>query len=266
MDIENAQSLNLKCSICKKYLNVAPVLTSEDGKINKCGRCQLKGPMLNHRNTLYESIGAKLTFPCINEECKERLTWHDVQRHERSCQFRKISCPFWNCREKDINFTLCNDTSHFENSHPGSVHKNNLNLSLSNILQLQSYMKLLIVNDLPYLIIVHCLKFGEMILIGVFNFDPKIYDYQIKMYSDKHSRRHIVFKERVLLYDECQHCLYCLQNLCTLDDHRYSKKYPETQKDKYKFYAKVDTLCTKTVLLTENIMFDIDIIENKDVK
>ncbi|VEN38557.1 unnamed protein product [Callosobruchus maculatus] len=266
MDIEQSQNQNLKCSVCNNYLNVAPVMTSDDGTVNKCGRCLFREPILNNRNTLYESIGAKLNFPCAHEDCTDRISWPEVQKHERSCRHRKIECPFWNCRDKGLDFVIMNDISHFETCHPGSLHKDKLTLSLQNVTHLQSFMKLLMVNDTPFLIMVHCIKFGEMVLIGVYNFDSKIYDYEIKMYSDQHNRRYLVFKERVFLYAEDQHCLYCLQNICELQTHRFSKKYPDMQKDKYKYYAKIDTMCTKNVLITENVLFEIVIREKQDVK
>ncbi|CAH1155570.1 unnamed protein product [Phaedon cochleariae] len=266
MDIEKTTSHNLKCSVCKNYLNVAPVLTSEDGKINKCGRCQLKGPVLNNRNSLYESIGAKLRFPCKNEECTDRMSWAEVQRHEKSCKHRKIECPFWNCREKDIKFVILNDISHFETNHPGSIHSgDNMTLNLKVITHHQSFMKLLVVDTIPFLMLIHCLKFGESLLIGLFNFNNKLYDYQLKIYSDKNSKRHSVFKENVLLYDEDQHCLYCLQNLCVMQNHVFSKRNPSSnQNEKYKFYSNIDVGATKTTLQTENLMIDVSIIEHQE--
>ncbi|XP_023015455.2 uncharacterized protein isoform X1 [Leptinotarsa decemlineata] len=264
MDIEKTANHNLKCSICKNYLNVAPVLASEDGKIIKCGRCQLKGPHLKNRNSLYESIGAKLNFPCMNKECSSRMSWNDVQRHEKSCKHRQISCPFWNCREKDIRFPINSDISHFETSHPGSIHYGSgITLNLKVITHLQSFMKLLVVNDVPFLVLIHCIKFGEEVLVGVFGFDSKAYEYHLKIHSDQHDRRHVFFKESTMLYDEDQHCLYCLQNLCVLQSHRYSKVHPENKKDIYKFYSNVTTLATKTLLQTENLLFDISIFESK---
>lgn len=265
MEVEKTQNNNLKCVVCQNYLNVAPVLTSEDGKISKCGRCQLKGPALTNRNSLYESIGANLSFPCAHEDCPKRMGWTEVQRHERTCSFRRIKCPFWNCRGKDITFMISSDISHFEQSHPGTVHKDALNVSLQNVVHLQSYMKLLTVDDVPFLVLIHCIKYGEMVLIGVFNFDSKIYNYEIKLSSEEHDRRYVIFKERVLLYTEESHCLYCLQNLCELRDHKYSKVHGDVnQKDKYKYFAKVDALCVKNVLLSKDVVFDISIVEVKD--
>ncbi|KAG5898252.1 hypothetical protein JTB14_029630 [Gonioctena quinquepunctata] len=264
MEIEKTPNHNLKCSICKNYLNVAPVLSSEDGKVTKCGRCQLKGPDLKNRNSLYEAIGAKLNFPCMNKECGGRMAWSEVQKHERSCKHRKIDCPFWNCREKDIRFTISSDISHFESCHPGSIHYgSNLTLNLKIITHLQSFMKLIVVNGMPFLMLIHCIKFGEEVLIGVFGFDGKSYEYQIKIHPDQHLRRYALFRESTLLYDEEQHCLYCLQNLCVMQSHKYSKRHPENKKDIYNFYSKVPVLETKTVLETENLLFDVSIVESK---
>ncbi|KAJ8970574.1 hypothetical protein NQ314_001098 [Rhamnusium bicolor] len=180
---------SLKCSVCKNFLNIAPVLTSEDGKINKCGRCNLKGPQLTNRNSLYEAIGAKLSFPCIYEQCKERLTWSEVARHEKSCKYRKITCPFWVCRDKNIEMNLLNDTSHFQSEHPGTVNSGTLTLNLTNIKHLQSFMKLLIVENVPYLVIIHTVGTGDRIWIGVFNFDSDFHDYQIKLYANKQLKK-----------------------------------------------------------------------------
>ncbi|KAJ8924985.1 hypothetical protein NQ315_001150 [Exocentrus adspersus] len=251
---------SLKCSVCKNYLNVSPVLTSEDGKINKCGRCNLRGPQLTNRNSLYESIGSKLSFPCINEDCKQRLSWHEVQRHEKSCAYRKICCPFWACRDKNIAMNLLSDAGHFKKEHPGILCEGKAALSLEDIKKHQSFMRLLTVDGLPYLVIIHALGTGERIWIAVFNFDSSQKSYQIKLYSDDKMRKCVIYKEPVVLYDENQHCLYCLQNLCNVETHRYSKRYPEAQKEKFKFYTKIDVLCTKNVLLSEEMRFEIRIV------
>ncbi|XP_018564086.1 uncharacterized protein LOC108905614 [Anoplophora glabripennis] len=262
MEISSSLNLhnNLKCSVCDNYLNIPPVLTSEDGKVNKCGRCNLKGPYLTNRNSLYESIGSKLNFPCINEQCKERLSWFEVERHEKSCPHRKIPCPFWACRDKDIQMNALNDISHFQTEHPGIMCNDKLTIDLNGIKRHNSFMKVLTVDSLPYLIIVHAVGTGERIWIGVFNFDTTRKDYQIKLYSGKQLRKCIIYKEPVTLYDENEQCLYCLQNLCSIETHKYSKNYSETQKEKFKFYTKVDVLCTKNVLLSEDMHFEISIV------
>ncbi|XP_057657719.1 uncharacterized protein LOC130894762 [Diorhabda carinulata] len=265
MDIERTQSHDLKCSICKNYLNIPPVLTSDDGKITKCGRCQYKGPILNNRNTLYESIGSKLRFPCMNPECKDRMSWNEVQRHERSCQFRRISCPFWNCRDKNISFILSNDVSHFETCHPGSMHYGPITLNFKVITHHQSFIKLLIINDTPFLMFIHCLKFGETaVLIGVFSCDNRQHDFEIKIRSDTDSNRFTLFKEKVPLYDEQQHCLYCLQNICFLEHHKFSKKHPDNQQQRYELYSNIDVAAAKSLLQTENLMFDISVTERRN--
>ncbi|KAJ8954030.1 hypothetical protein NQ318_004323 [Aromia moschata] len=251
---------SLKCSVCKNYLNIAPILTSEDGKTNKCGRCVLKGPNLTNRNSLYEAIGEKLSFPCIHENCAERLTWNQVEKHEKSCKYRKIVCPFWVCRDKNIEMNMSNDTNHFESEHPGTVQRGLITLSLANVAQLQSMMRLLIVDELPYFVLIHTVGTGERIYIGVFNFDSAQREYQVQLFADKEKRKCITYKENVRLYDESRHCLYCLQNLCTLETHKYSKRRPEKQKEKFNFYTKIDVRCTKNVLLSEKMWFEIGIV------
>ncbi|KAJ8975899.1 hypothetical protein NQ317_011370 [Molorchus minor] len=248
MDISNeiTSSKSLKCSVCNNYLNIAPILTSEDGNINKCGRCTLKGPYLTNRNSLYESIGEKLSFPCVYGNCDTRLAWHQVENHEKS--------------EKNIQINIANDTSHFETEHPGTVHRGIINLTLVNVMHLQSLMKLLIVDNVSYFVIIHTLGTGDRIYIGVFNFDNDIHDYEIKLSSDKQHKKCITYKERVQLYDENRQCLYCLQNLCTMETHVYSKNYPEKQREKFRFYTKIDVLCMKNVLLSDTVSFEISVV------
>lgn len=257
---------HLKCNVCKNYLNVPPVLTSEDGQINKCGRCNLKGPLLTNRNSLYESIGSKLSFPCINEECKERVSWSEVERHEKSCPYRKVPCPFWACRDKDIKVNILNDPSHFKTEHPGILCDGKVDINLANIRRHQSLMKLLTVDGLPYLVIVHAVGTGERIWIGAFNFDSNQKNYQIKVYSGKKMQKCITYEQPVILYDENKQCLYCLQNLCDAESHKFSKRYSETQKEKFKFYTKIDVLCAKNVLLSENMFFEISITSAEKVR
>lgn len=265
MDIERTPSHDLKCTICKNYLNIAPIVTSDDGKVTKCGRCQYKGPALNNRNSLYESIGSKLKFPCMNEECKTRLAWSEVQRHEKSCQYRKVSCPFYNCRDKDVSFVLLSDVGHFESCHPGVMHYGPITLNFKIVIHHQSFLKLLIINDVPFLMFIHCLKFGEAaVLIGVFSCDSKSYDYEIRIRSDTENQRQVVMKEKVRLYDENLHCLYCLQNICFLETHKYSKKYPDNQSKKYKYYSNIDITSAKTLLKAENLMFDVSVQEHEE--
>ncbi|CAG9857490.1 unnamed protein product [Phyllotreta striolata] len=261
-DIEKTSSHDLKCTVCKNYLNVPPILTSDDGKLNKCGRCQYKPPRLDNRNTLYESIGSKLLFPCMHAGCPVRLQWSQVGVHEKSCKRRSVRCPFYNCRDKDVSFVLAEDSGHFESCHPGCVHYGPLTVAFRIIKHHQSFIKLLVIDGTPFLMLVHCLKYGESaVLFGVFSCDEKPYEYEIKIRTDADEGRSrtVIVKERVPLYDEDRHCLYCLQNICSIDGHRYSKKHPEHRDDKYKYYASVDVASAKSLLQTDNMLFDVNV-------
>lgn len=108
---------DLICSVCKKYLSVSPIFTSDDGKSNKCGRCtgrQYSEKTLM-RNKTYEKLAKFMQFPCSeSRNCKEILAWGKVINHELVCPFRPILCPHSNCLETyEINTVL----SHFCKKH-----------------------------------------------------------------------------------------------------------------------------------------------------
>lgn len=50
-------------------------------------------------------------FPCINENCKEKLEWGTVQEHERQCAHATIKCPVPKCEKLTEIRNLC---AHFQ--------------------------------------------------------------------------------------------------------------------------------------------------------
>lgn len=95
MDEVSAEYL-LKCSNCNKPVSVDPVY-NHNGVESVCGRCIniLENNGGWERQTVYENIAYHLLFPCAFEifGCPVKLQWNNVDSHERSCTFQKISCP-----------------------------------------------------------------------------------------------------------------------------------------------------------------------------
>ncbi|KAH1026087.1 hypothetical protein HUJ05_010668 [Dendroctonus ponderosae] len=106
----------LLCSNCEKYLSVGPILTSTDGQVNICGRCD-EGAFQSHgefyRNVLYESIAKFLLFPS-NSGCICKTLWNSVTIHDQDCPEKRIDCFDPDCPA----FVRCEEViAHFQHVH-----------------------------------------------------------------------------------------------------------------------------------------------------
>ncbi|XP_066250037.1 uncharacterized protein [Euwallacea similis] len=86
---------DLICNICNRYLNVIPIIFSENlGSI--CGRCSSSvGIKAIQRQQSYEQLVKHLTFPCANKVfgCTEVVKFDCVVTHEKDCRYQCMSCP-----------------------------------------------------------------------------------------------------------------------------------------------------------------------------
>lgn len=106
---------NLTCSVCKKYLSIAPICMNKGKFI--CGRC---GPIGEHV-TIYEELAQFMTFPCSNAPCNVQIKWVQVKSHELTCPYKPVICPKINCNACHLSKDLYH---HFSNEHPELLFSN----------------------------------------------------------------------------------------------------------------------------------------------
>ncbi|KAK9887461.1 hypothetical protein WA026_022608 [Henosepilachna vigintioctopunctata] len=165
------ETAELRCSNCKNYLSVGPVLNnSKFGNI--CGRkdCALFATLdgVNSVQVLYESVVQFSLFPCRyqNAGCPSFVKWGEVEEHEEICEFEIFDCPFLENEELcDWTGDLSELLLHAEISHPDREFKN------SNIMAEFSELKnkcffLNIVQNIV-LILLHFDYIGNIFVCGV---------------------------------------------------------------------------------------------------
>lgn len=211
----------LKCYLCGKYLSVGPVISiTNDGKPYKCGRCKDIPSEKTIRNLCYEKVAAYLTFPCSYENCKVKLWWEQVEKHEKLCQHRIIQCVHQGC---DTLIMIGDFEKHFKSHSQKRVFNENIqHFSVkkycSTVFLLKKLMQQFII------VIRYC---HATLYAGVFSLQPlsqsTFFDLTISS-SVIHSPS-IMYKAQVDLYDELIHCINCMRKKCHLYYHKYSVHY-----------------------------------------
>lgn len=114
---------NGKCSKCKNYLSVPPIIIHSNNPV--CGRCvsQSDNPEEN-RAYFYEDLAKFMFFPCANDiyGCSVQAPWGEVLEHEICCEFARTLCPAIDCESKLRKEELL---KHFEVNHEHLIIKRN---------------------------------------------------------------------------------------------------------------------------------------------
>ncbi|KAG5874672.1 hypothetical protein JTB14_011759 [Gonioctena quinquepunctata] len=80
------------------------------------------------RNKFYENVAKMFLFPCTYEDCKETISWGNVEQHERDCSHRTLRCPYiqrWtNCQASYSSIEEFH--GHIIAEHPYYVHYNSI--------------------------------------------------------------------------------------------------------------------------------------------
>lgn len=83
---------SLQCTICAGYLNVSPIMVSNNSQI--CGKCFDILPQEDKQNCLrqigLEAVADILVFPCRYHDhgCTQEVCFNSTEDHEKECQYR----------------------------------------------------------------------------------------------------------------------------------------------------------------------------------
>ncbi|KAJ8957911.1 hypothetical protein NQ318_001908 [Aromia moschata] len=255
---------SIRCSLCDNYLSVPPIMViSEDGKENQCGRCQQIKCRAYMRNVYFENIARFLSFPCTFKNCEERLPWGKVEEHEEVCPYRTIRCPLY--------YRICNDVievtkleAHFIQCHGTNIKYGNM---VKELIVGRHDVFLLIVDNTQFLVNIYT---TDDFSVGVFSVAPldKYKKYDLKLTSSKCSRLSVFYeKQKIVHYNERQHCFKCSVNKCTLEHHPYSIPYAEVNENADKTITKFRKDHILGLLQTpESVIFSINVIPDESVE
>ncbi|PSN29638.1 hypothetical protein C0J52_27485 [Blattella germanica] len=112
----------IECPICLQYM-IPPIEMCLNGhnickdcrhNIEKCPVCREK--LADIRNLTAESMSRLITHPCVNKKfgCTGHFLLYFKEKHEKTCLFRPIVCPFWICEKEG---TCLETQEHFKNDH-----------------------------------------------------------------------------------------------------------------------------------------------------
>ncbi|XP_023012974.2 uncharacterized protein isoform X1 [Leptinotarsa decemlineata] len=213
----------LRCALCYCYLSVSPIIIiSENGQEQKCGRCKDITPnnKINQKNVAFENLMKLVLFPCTFPDCEEKLTWENVEAHEKECRHRTIKCPIHsNCNDL---IKIENIEFHFENSHGGYLFRD----TISDLtMKFGDYSVALLIKDkIPFLL---QRKVDESYChFHIFSLKPKTdYYFEIKMSSPKTNGFSLLYVDDVTFYEERKHCMKCTSGRCNEKYHVYCNAY-----------------------------------------
>jgi len=105
--IENFDDLkkHVECPICLEVPRKAPIFTCPNGhflcqkcKCETCPTCREN--MGDNKSILAVAVTEVIQHDCKFLECEEKFPLGQIEKHEKVCQHRIVSCPSFGCHEK----------------------------------------------------------------------------------------------------------------------------------------------------------------------
>nr|XP_023022586.1 uncharacterized protein LOC111510864 [Leptinotarsa decemlineata]XP_023022587.1 uncharacterized protein LOC111510864 [Leptinotarsa decemlineata] len=210
-----------RCFLCEKYLSVPPIMIiSSDGEEQKCGRCREIKTEINVRNTFYEKMARITEYPCIYEDCEEKLCWGEVESHEEVCLHRTMNCPMF--EECDETIKISDLESHFDSEHSGDLYYETYDVMGDIFSEMMTI--LLLSHGKPYLI-----KSGvteDNYSCQVFALHPDgNRKYELKIFSEVSENFKLLFEGETIFFKENEHCFKCAARECQERSHWNSTLY-----------------------------------------
>lgn len=243
---------NLKCFFCGMYLSVGPVFSiSSDKECYKCGRCQFVETEFSIQALSYERVARCLSFPCIYHGCNIKLPFGEMEQHEKLCSYRSVQCMETKCKSQ---VKIIDLEKHFKKYHKVFVHKID-NLPLIPNSSSVAYLRK---SEGQYLFVIRndCKK----IYAGVFSFQHSLSNlkFVLKIMGNVKTYPIIIFRHKIICYNERIHCIDCMPMLCNNPDHKFSKN---TRAGRVlKAFLHIDyELCNQLFLDPSKIMYSVDV-------
>ncbi|KAF7281491.1 hypothetical protein GWI33_004736 [Rhynchophorus ferrugineus] len=225
---------NFKCSQCGKHIFVSPITTNSDTTSYKCGRCSFVPSDHTIRMKTFEELASFLKFPCTNEGCDVIIPWGQIRNHEATCNQRVISCPCGVCPDT---YPINKLVSHFLVKHLDITSTNNKQFKAT---RNGLHLTLITFKQLSYLLFFY--EDHDTVWSSVYSVNgrPDNVFFQIN-FNGLNKTKSFSFRGEIIPFNDQEHCINCLRDICKKVFHKYSTFYPNRKKN-MTFSMKISTI------------------------
>lgn len=246
---------NFKCVLCHRHVFVSPI-TTKDERSFKCGRCSFIKSDHSVQAHALEKMASYMKFPCTFEGCDVTIPWGEVTDHEKTCNYRVINCPSGDCNDS---YPIHKIVPHFVEKHKNHMTSNEyqLNNSLGACLRLNFY------NQQPYLLFFY--ENNVNIWISVYSISTQDDNvlFQVQFHGSN-TNKSLIFQAEIIPFNDQEHCLNCLDHICTNNYHKYSEVNKDYDNVNESMAFVIEKSYLKTTLGSEIAYYTVKITEEKE--